>query len=624
MQKTFLTLLLTALATVALAAPPPFAIPEEPLWGEWQDTVIRIGNERDGFNDSVKGRICFTQPEACDGKTYMPYLAKAPDEDRILLLLGSCGRKPKYGYGVLLESNDSCETWHTPVPAGNRGIAGWGLTCAGNGVILATDALYRSEDNGATWQDLGGFPVNPRFGTPLAGWFPQAVDPKSNGKHLYKTLCFVRNYDFMESRMEPLISESFDAGKTWSIPRGIPEFAGASEVNLAYNAKGELVAGIRVSTIPAPSNDEFDRLETSISADGGITWSKPIVVAGNGRHHPSFALMPDGRMVMSYVVRNGYPDTDDGKYAYGIEAVVSTDGGHTWDTDHRYVLSYWTSDCMVTDEQGRTYQMDRWTAGPANTSTIYLPETGELATAYGTKQFCKRRIGNHTAPWQTGLIKWRLAESFSGIKDEPPEPVSAEEALRQVRTVAYWPMNYKAVNGLPDSGWRNAYPETATTIREGKWLRLDQRPTAAALFSARGTDSLEKIKGPIAFRMLVNIPEDNDSRPNRLMFNTVVGTGQGKYRIHFNLTRDCNVSGTTFGDVELPAAKTGKPFLMEIYSDPKSQCTRLWIDGVLQKELLQPVQYLAPETPAYLFFGCGSRSIGGVAEISELQFGQIR
>ena len=611
------------IAAALLAAPPPFATTDETILEEWRETTIRIGNERDGFNDSVPGRISFTRQELFEGRSYLPFIAKAPDEERVLLLLGSCGVSSRFG--ILLESTDNCESWHTPVPAGDRGIDGWGLTCLGKGRILCTDALYLSEDNGATWQPMGGFPVDPRFGEVTTGWSPQVAVPGSDGMHLLKTLYFTRNFFNMESRCVPLLCESFDGGKSWSAPRGIPEFTSANEVTLAYNAKGELIAGIRTDTAPAPVNDEYNRLEYAFSQDNGATWSQPKVLAGNGRMHPSFVLLPDGRMVVTYVVRMGYRDTPDGKYAYGIEAMVSEDGGHTWDTAHRYMLSYWTSDCVVDDGEGGTCKVDRWMAGPTNTSTVYLPSTGELVTVYGTKQFCSRRHGDATLPWQSGIVKWRPADSYSGVKSPAPAPIPAEEALRRIRGNRRWPVNYQAAVGMPDSGWINRYPENLLEA-DGEWLCFDHRHARDGYLAIRGIDFLEVISAPVALRARIEIPPSENADPSksyRLVIYAAVGSGQDKYAIPFfidgNADVICNQLG---GAVELPT-QPGTPFLLEAFFDPYSGCTRLWIDGKLVKEQVAPYAFSPAETPAQFYFGGGTTRISGQAKVSLLQFAPL-
>ena len=82
-------------------------------------------------------------------------------------------------------------------------------------------------------------------------------------------------------------------------------------------------------------------------------------------------VMPDNDIIMTYVVRKGYPDTDDGYPQFGIEAIVSHDNGETWDLDHRYILSYW---------KGIRKGPNAWYSSSQATSTILLPD-GSLLTA---------------------------------------------------------------------------------------------------------------------------------------------------------------------------------------------------------------------------------------------------
>ena len=76
-----------------------------------------------------------------------------------------------------------------------------------------------------------------------------------------------------------------------------------------------------------------------MSKDNGCTWSELNHVYFWGRHHPHMIVMPNGHIVMTYVVRNGYVADKTGRLRFGIEAVVSTDNGETWDLDHKYILA---------------------------------------------------------------------------------------------------------------------------------------------------------------------------------------------------------------------------------------------------------------------------------------------
>ena len=76
---------------------------------------------------------------------------------------------------------------------------------------------------------------------------------------------------------------------------------------------------------------------------------------------------------MTYVVRLGYPTTAD-QFQFGVEAVVSSDNGQTWDLAHRYVLAAWMGNL-----QGEFF----WFYGVQSTSTVLLPY-GTILTAFGT------------------------------------------------------------------------------------------------------------------------------------------------------------------------------------------------------------------------------------------------
>ena len=58
----------------------------------------------------------------------------------------------------------------------------------------------------------------------------------------------------------------------------------------------------------------------------------------------------------------------------GVEAVISSDHGRTWDFGHRYVLATWTGN--LKDERS-------WFCSVQSTSTVLLPHE-TLLTAFGT------------------------------------------------------------------------------------------------------------------------------------------------------------------------------------------------------------------------------------------------
>jgi len=171
--------------------------------------------------------------------------------------------------------------------------------------------------------------------------------------------------------------------------------------------------------------DHYSGLGVSISSDNGLTWSKLNMLYEWGRHHPSMVVLPDGDIVMSYVVRLGYTDAPDGFPRYGVEAVVSHDHGKTWDLDHRYLLSAW---------KGRITGPLRWYGGPQSSSTALLPD-GEILTAFGTGF---RNPEAKTYNMEIGLVKWRLSD----------QPTDGD------RTIADAPFDSEARNVFDPSGDR--------------------------------------------------------------------------------------------------------------------------------------------------------------------------
>ena len=620
-----LALLSCILAPVmALSQETAAAAPEPPVWEEWRTEKIPVGNERDGFMDSIEVRRTYTNPASGNAVAAMPYLAQVPGEKRLLLMMArGIPMKCK-----VVESTDEGENWGEPYTPGNVDWLStcWGLVCCGNGVMFMDDGAYRSTDNGKTWTWRGLNP-DPRFGKVLVGWDPPLVFPGSDGKHLLGTSYDNRNFEAQENKVTPLFRESFDAGETWSEWRAFTEFPGASEVHIIANAKGELIAAMRRDPMPAPADDQASRLEYSFSTDGGKTWAPPKVVAGNGRHHPSMALLPDGRIAMTYVVRTGYPDTD-GKYTYGIEAVLSHDDGHTWDTAHRYLLARWTQECLVKDLKGnRMVHVQKFYGAPQSTSTVYLPESNTLLTAYGTAENIAIKQDAYVYPRQVALVRWMPLDTYSTEKAPLPPPTPADAMLARLRGNSYWSVNYDARMGLPDAGWINRYPQGPVYIRQtadGAWLHMDHRGSVEGTYSMRGIDHLERVCGPVALRMRLNIaPEAEEGKNERLTLVGNVGSGPDKYGLMLFFDAAADLCGGSFGTVDLPV-QPGTPFLLEAYFEPASQMARLWIDGKLVKEAQVVPGSVPAENPTVFWFGYGTPRVGGIVELAMMQFGEVK
>ena len=281
-------------------------------------------------------------------------------------------------------------------------------TYLGGGKVLAARGqgpagFLLSSDYGLTWQPFAPWQPAPD-GQALYGSFgPLLVDkdPRSGSVVRLADSCFKNDHT-------ACIRFSTDGGRTWPEAIQVPWI---SETTLIRAGNGDIVAATRtdgtasIPTSKAPYDwrrvgghqDFYSGLGVHISKDNGHTWSPVNKLYEFGRHHASMVLMPDNDLVMSYVVRLGYPDTPEGLPRYGIEAVVSRDHGRTWELGRRYVLDLWDGEWF--DRSKGLVSL----RAPNETYTVLLPD-GSLITAFGTGF---RGKGEGT-PRDIKLVRWRL------------------------------------------------------------------------------------------------------------------------------------------------------------------------------------------------------------------------
>ena len=390
--------------------------------GDWNPHKIRFLNKADGETAVPAQMQIVTEP--WNRVVAVPYIVYMPEKDRVLMLVG-CDYPH---HAEVLHSDDRGATWSAPrrilFDEGGKGIDGLGvsLTYLGGGKVLFATGGSRwiSSDFGGKWAELST--VGPTCdGKPWYMWDPYWVDrdPKT-GKILrvIETGYTTHQPPAVEkSRQSGYIRFSEDLGKTWSESIEVPQWKLVNEVALIRAADGDLVAAGRTNIPPSKEGewiDHFEGLSVSRSKDDGKTWSEITILYDWGRHHPSMVFLPDGRLVMTYVVRKGYVDTPDGYPQFGIEAIVSTDNGRTWDLDHKYILHAWS---------GSRKDENKWWPSSQATSTVLLPD-GSLLTAFGTGY----RITAATTvaqPRDVGLIRWRLSDApvdgTTTIRDAVPD-----------------------------------------------------------------------------------------------------------------------------------------------------------------------------------------------------------
>ena len=348
----------------------------------------------------------------------VPYIVYIPEKDRLLMLIG-CDFPHQ---AMVTSSDDHGVTWSEPayvhVDAQGKSDAGLctGLSYLTNGKVMATMGATRwfSNDFGKTWT---GAPVNGKF---LNEWDPQLVekDPATGKVVRVVEAGYVGDTD---AGQQGYIRCSANEGRTWTEAVLVPQWRQVSEVASSRASNGDLIGACRTDispkTIAKLGNqliDHYEGLGVTISKDNGDTWSEVQKLYDWGRHHPSLLVMPNHDVVMTYVVRKGYVNSDDGFPQFGIEAVVSHDNGQTWDLDHRYLLHTWVGN-RKTEPQENGPGPQGWWASSQATSTVLLPD-GSMLTAFGTGY--RSQLGSHgeSTPRDVGLVLWRLGDQ--PLKDD--------------------------------------------------------------------------------------------------------------------------------------------------------------------------------------------------------------
>jgi hypothetical protein len=206
------------------------------------------------------------------------------------------------------------------------------------------------------------------------------------------------------------IRSSYDSGLTWTKTLLVPEWYGYNEVTIIKAPNGDLIAALRKDMPKRFRMSYFDNLcgmGISRSTDGGADWSEVVDMYEWGRHFSSMVVLPDGDVLMTYIVRLGYPATEKGYPQFGLEAIISHDSAMTWDYDNRYVLADW---------EGSMSGPLSWLSGTQNTSTKLLPD-GSLMTVFGSG--ARARPDPDMPVWgaqmDTVLIHWRLDKKGKNI-----------------------------------------------------------------------------------------------------------------------------------------------------------------------------------------------------------------
>jgi hypothetical protein len=379
------------------------------LFDQPKHRVQRLNDEKEP--EFLDAEIqCISEPwfrQNADEHAASPYLAYLPEKERVLMLVGKTQQPVRTAF---IHSDDHGQTWSerrwlsTDAERRPEAVV-LGLTNLGGGKLLAIPeslnrGLWSSSDYGESWKLLPADDAQ----NPRKTWDPMLVLRNADGRVTKLCQASWREgvpWGSPDYYSQASIRFSTDEGKTWSADAKVPEWLGVNEVNLIRAANGDLVAACRTDYPKRFAHhkfDQFDGLAVSVSKNEGKTWSDLKPLYEWGRHHPSLVLLPEGKLLMTYVVRLGYPATYQGIPQFGVEAVISRDHGQTWDKEHRYVLASW---------EGTITSGTAWWCGVQSTSTILLPD-GMLLTVFGTG--FRNPADVKVAKMDVALVRWRIDE----------------------------------------------------------------------------------------------------------------------------------------------------------------------------------------------------------------------
>ncbi len=279
------------------------------------------------------------------GSGYFPVLIRLQDGKLMAVLRGGAPHIGRGGRLDIVTSTDEGKSWTAPRtvidgPDDDRNPAFGQLK---NGDILLAYAIIRgydesglkllaktrservvegvyvmrSADGGKTWSkpelseqihalQKGGSTISPY------GKMVQLADG---------TVLMSVYYEFFDGRgNRDYVFRSHDGGKTWGEPVLVGEHS--NETGLVAVQGSELLAALRSET--------GAHLSIASSKDQGRTWSSPVQLTKDNEHPADLIRLKNGDILLTYGERNP---------PFGVEAMVSHDGGKTWDEKTKVVLA---------------------------------------------------------------------------------------------------------------------------------------------------------------------------------------------------------------------------------------------------------------------------------------------
>jgi hypothetical protein len=280
------------------------------------------------------------------GQGFFPVLCRMQNGEIGAVVRGGAMHLGRGGRLDFLKSADNGLTWSKPVVVLDTGLddrnPAFGQAKDGTLVVAAfrfdkytangeydssstnpSDVLLvYSDDSGATWSAPKRFPMGDFTWLSPYGKI-LTLDDGTMVLHCYgNVMPLPGDTDVVEDekRNASYLFWSKDDGKSWSDP---------TRIALDYNETSILPLGTTHWIAALRSHFEGQFTAVCHSHDGGKTWTEPQRVTRAAEHPPDLVQLTDGRILMAFGERNK---------PYGVHALISSDGGETWDREHELVL----------------------------------------------------------------------------------------------------------------------------------------------------------------------------------------------------------------------------------------------------------------------------------------------
>jgi hypothetical protein len=124
------------------------------------------------------------------------------------------------------------------------------------------------------------------------------------------------------SESSSYVLRSTDSGRTWGDPTEVA--MNMNEASYLVLPDGELLGLLRSET------DHPASVYTTRSEDDGYCWTDPVRVTQDSEHPADGILLSNGWVLLVYGHRH---------VPFGVQGMVSTDYGRSWQTDHKLVFA---------------------------------------------------------------------------------------------------------------------------------------------------------------------------------------------------------------------------------------------------------------------------------------------